>query len=91
VRSASFTVIGEGIPMARTDNDTWDINESVGATALGVAGGRAAETNSADPLISDPYAKLFLEAAGDGLANSNPARHSRNLIASAFTTGSLSL
>src|ERR1700760_3972215 len=53
--------------MARTDNDTWDINESVGATALGVAGGRAAETNSTDPLISDPYAKLFLEAAGEGI------------------------
>src|ERR1700759_5128404 len=53
--------------MARTDDDTWDINESVGATALGVAGGRAAETNSADPLISDPFAKLFLEAAGDGI------------------------
>jgi hypothetical protein len=53
--------------MARTDDDTWDINESVGATALGVAGGRAAETNSADPLINDPYARLFLEAAGDGI------------------------
>jgi methyltransferase (TIGR00027 family) len=53
--------------MARTDDDTWTINESVGATALGVAGGRAAETNSADPLISDPYAKLFLDAAGDGI------------------------
>jgi methyltransferase (TIGR00027 family) len=53
--------------MARTDDDTWDINESVGATALGVAGGRAAETNSANPLISDPYAQLFLEAAGDGI------------------------
>ena len=53
--------------MARSDDDTWDINESVGATALGVAGGRAAETNSADPLIRDPYAKLFLEAAGDGI------------------------
>lgn len=53
--------------MARSDDDTWDINESVGATALGVAGGRAAETNSADPLINDPYAQLFLEAAGDGI------------------------
>ena len=53
--------------MARTEDDTWDINESVGATALGVAGGRAAETNSPDPLISDPYAQLFLEAAGDGI------------------------
>jgi methyltransferase (TIGR00027 family) len=53
--------------MARTHDDTWDINESVGATALGVAGGRAAETNSADPLINDPYAQLFLEAAGNGI------------------------
>lgn len=53
--------------MARTDDDTWDINDGVGATALGVAGGRAAETNSADPLINDPYARLFLEAAGDGI------------------------
>ena len=53
--------------MARTDDDTWDINESVGATALGVAGGRAAETNSANPLIRDPYAHLFLETAGDGI------------------------
>ena len=53
--------------MARTADDTWDINESVGATALGVAGGRATETNGPDPLISDPYAQLFLEAAGDGI------------------------
>jgi methyltransferase (TIGR00027 family) len=53
--------------MARTDDDSWDITESVGATALGVAAGRAAETNSENPLISDPYAQLFLEAAGDGL------------------------
>src|ERR1700716_3149491 len=55
--------------MARTDDDTWDISESVGATALGVAAGRAAETNSDDPLIVDPYAQLFLEAAGDGIWN----------------------
>jgi methyltransferase (TIGR00027 family) len=53
--------------MARTDDDTWDISESVGATALGVAAGRAAETNGDDPLIVDPYAQLFLEAAGDGI------------------------
>jgi methyltransferase (TIGR00027 family) len=64
---ARFTESSEGSPMARTNDDTWDINESVGATALGVAGGRAAETNSADPLISDPYAQLFVEAAGDGI------------------------
>jgi methyltransferase (TIGR00027 family) len=53
--------------MARTDDDSWDITESVGATALGVAAGRAAETRSEHPLISDPYAQLFLDAAGEGM------------------------
>jgi methyltransferase (TIGR00027 family) len=53
--------------MARAHDDTWDITESVGATALGVAAGRAAETNSDNPLINDPYAEMFLEAAGDGV------------------------
>jgi methyltransferase (TIGR00027 family) len=53
--------------MPRTDNDSWDITESVGATALGVAAGRAAETLSENPLIRDPYAQMFIEAAGDGL------------------------
>lgn len=32
--------------MARTDNDSWEITESVGATALGVAAARAAATES---------------------------------------------
>ena len=53
--------------MARSDDDTWDINESVGVTALGVAGGRAAETRSPNALINDPFASLFLDAAGDGI------------------------
>src|ERR1700756_5573615 len=55
--------------MARTDNDSWDITESVGATALGVAWSRALETESDNPLISDPFARVFLNAAGDGLWN----------------------
>ena len=55
--------------MARTDNDTWDITESVGATALGVASARAAETRSENPLISDPFAQVFLDAVGDGVWN----------------------
>jgi methyltransferase (TIGR00027 family) len=55
--------------MARTDDDSWAITESVGATALGVAGARAMETESANPLISDPFARVFLNAAGDGLWN----------------------
>jgi methyltransferase (TIGR00027 family) len=53
--------------MPRTDNDSWDITESVGSTALGVAAARAAETDSENPLIRDPFARAFLEAAGDGM------------------------
>jgi methyltransferase (TIGR00027 family) len=49
--------------MARTDNDDWDITESVGATALGIAMARAAETRSDCPLFIDPYAQLFIDAA----------------------------
>jgi methyltransferase (TIGR00027 family) len=55
--------------VARTDNDTWEITESVGVTALGVAAARAAETESENPLISDPFARVFLDAAGDGMWN----------------------
>jgi methyltransferase (TIGR00027 family) len=55
--------------VARTDNDTWEITESVGATALGVASARAAETESDNPLIQDPFARVFLDAAGDGVWN----------------------
>jgi len=53
--------------MPRTDNDSWDITQSVGSTALGVAAARAAETESENPLIQDPFARAFLEAAGDGM------------------------
>jgi methyltransferase (TIGR00027 family) len=53
--------------MARTDNDSWDITESVGSTALGVAAARAAETDSENPLIQDPFARAFLDAAGPGM------------------------
>lgn len=55
--------------MARTDDDTWEITESVGATALGVAAARAAETESDNPLISDPFARVFLDTVGDGVWN----------------------
>ena len=59
--------------MARTDNDTWEITESVVATALGVASARAAETESDNPLIHDPFARVFLDAVGDGPWNWNSA------------------
>lgn len=52
--------------VVRTDDDSWNITESVGATALGVASARAAETERDNPLISDPFAAMFLAAAGEG-------------------------
>jgi methyltransferase (TIGR00027 family) len=53
--------------MPRTDNDSWEITQSVGATALGVAAARAAETASENPLINDPFARVFVDAAGEGM------------------------
>jgi methyltransferase (TIGR00027 family) len=49
--------------MTRTDDDSWDVTESVGATALGVAMARATESQSDDPLFVDPYAQWFIDAA----------------------------
>ena len=49
--------------MARTDDDSWSVTESVGATALGVAMARAAESNCDCPLFIDRYAQLFVDAA----------------------------
>lgn len=51
----------------RTDNDTWDITSSVGATAVMVAAARAAETERPDALIRDPYAKILIADAGTGV------------------------
>src|SRR5690349_16144467 len=48
----------------RSEGDSWDITESVGATALSVAAARAVETGSADPLIRDPSAYLLVSTAG---------------------------
>jgi methyltransferase (TIGR00027 family) len=54
---------GNLVAMARTDNDSWDVTEGVGQTALGVAMARAHETTTSCPLFSDPFAQLFLDAA----------------------------
>src|SRR3954469_3323890 len=51
----------------RTDNDTWEIATSVGATAVMVAAARAAETERDQPLIRDPYAKVLVAGAGTGV------------------------
>ena len=48
----------------RTEGDSWDITESVGATALSVAAARAVETATADPLIRDEFAYLLVSSAG---------------------------
>src|SRR5246127_1991494 len=50
--------------MARTDDDTWDLASSVGATATMVAAARAVATSSDKPLINDPFARPLVEAVG---------------------------
>jgi methyltransferase (TIGR00027 family) len=51
----------------RGHDDTWDIATSVGSTAVMVAAFRAIETDNTDPLIRDPYAKLLVSQAGNGV------------------------
>src|ERR1700750_2773549 len=51
----------------RTDDDSWDIATSVGATAVMFAAARAAETDKDNPLIRDPYAKVLVAGAGTGV------------------------
>ena len=50
--------------MSRTDNDTWDLASSVGATATSVAAQRALASKQPDPLIVDPYADDLVKAVG---------------------------
>jgi methyltransferase (TIGR00027 family) len=51
-------------PSSRTEGDSWEITESVGATALGVAAARAVETARDDALIRDEFAYLLVATAG---------------------------
>lgn len=50
--------------MTRTENDTWDLATSVGATATMVAAARAIATNADEPLIHDPFAEPLVRAVG---------------------------
>lgn len=50
--------------MARTDNDTWDLASSVGATATMVAAARAIATKADGALIDDPFAEPLVRAVG---------------------------
>lgn len=51
----------------RSHDDTWDIASSVGVTAVMVAAARARETDSDDPLIRDPYARILVAGADTGV------------------------
>jgi methyltransferase (TIGR00027 family) len=50
--------------MPRTENDTWDLATSVGATATMVAAARAIATNADNPLIEDRFAEPLVRAVG---------------------------
>jgi len=63
--------------MARTDNDTWDLATSVGATATMVAAGRARATK--DELIDDPFAEPLVRAVGVTSSPGGPSANSTPL------------
>jgi methyltransferase (TIGR00027 family) len=65
---SELDITADDITSARTDGDSWDITDSVGATALGVAAARAAETAKDDPLIRDEFAHLLVSSAGPAWA-----------------------
>lgn len=48
----------------RSDNDTWDLASSVGATATMVATSRALASRDDDALINDPFAEPLVRAVG---------------------------
>ncbi|MBV8788010.1 MAG: class I SAM-dependent methyltransferase [Mycobacterium sp.] len=50
--------------MPRTDNDSWDLATSVGATATMVAAARAIATKADNPLIKDRFAEPLVRAVG---------------------------
>ena len=50
--------------MTRTDEDTWDLASSVGATATWVAAARALASKQPNALIDDPFADPLVRAVG---------------------------
>lgn len=64
-----MTDLDESLPPSlRSAGDSWAITELVGATALGVAASRAAETAGSDPLIRDEFARVLVSSAGPAWA-----------------------
>lgn len=50
--------------MTRTDQDSWDLASSVGATATMVAAARALASEGTNPIINDPFAAPLVRAVG---------------------------
>ncbi|OBF26125.1 class I SAM-dependent methyltransferase [Mycobacterium sp. ACS4331] len=50
--------------MPRTENDTWDLASSVGATATMVAAARAVASRGEHAVIDDPFAEPLVRAVG---------------------------
>jgi methyltransferase (TIGR00027 family) len=50
--------------MPRSDDDSWDLASSVGATATMVATSRAMASRGPEPLLDDPYAEPLVRAVG---------------------------
>ncbi|OMC21302.1 class I SAM-dependent methyltransferase [Mycobacterium colombiense] len=50
--------------MTRTDQDSWDLASSVGATATMVAAARALASKAPTPIINDPFAAPLVRAVG---------------------------
>ncbi len=50
--------------MTRTDQDSWDLASSVGATATMVAAARALASTQSDAIINDPFARPLVRAVG---------------------------
>jgi methyltransferase (TIGR00027 family) len=50
--------------VVRTDDDSWDLASSVGATATMVAAARAIASRAEHPLIDDPFAEPLVRAVG---------------------------
>lgn len=50
--------------MTRTDQDSWDLASSVGATATMVAAARALASGGTNPIINDPFAAPLVRAVG---------------------------
>ncbi|BBX95239.1 hypothetical protein MLAC_05330 [Mycobacterium lacus] len=50
--------------MERSDNDTWDLATSVGATATMVACARAVAGRQTNPIVNDPFAEPLVRAVG---------------------------